>query len=99
MSDQQPSDSKLTRTKRQWADQGKFLTGRVTRPETDRLPPGQHLVTNWPVLDLGQQPVIRHEPWRLEVKGVLALRSEAARMSRASVSGRAASRTRPIEAQ
>ena len=69
MSDQQPSDSKLTRTKRQWADQGKFLTGRVTRPETDRLPPGQHLVTNWPVLDLGQQPVIRRETWRLDVKG------------------------------
>ena len=36
-------ESKLTRTKRQWADQGKFLTGRIARPETDRLPPGQHL--------------------------------------------------------
>lgn len=62
-------ESKLTRTKRQWADEGRFLTGRITRPETDRLPPGQHLVKNWPVLDLGQQPVIRPESWRLDVKG------------------------------
>ena len=62
-------DSKLTRTKRRWADEGKFLTGRITRPETDRLPPGQHLVKDWPVLDLGQQPVIRPESWRLDVKG------------------------------
>ncbi len=37
----------------------KFLTGRVTRPEEgDRLPPGQHLVRDWPVLDLGVQPRI-----------------------------------------
>ena len=62
-------DSKLTRTKRRWADEGKFLTGRIAPPETDRLPPGQHLVKDWPVLDLGQQPVIRPESWRLDVKG------------------------------
>ena len=49
--DNLPEDSKLTLTKRKWAQAGKFLTGRVTRPDTDRLPPGQHLVKNWPVLD------------------------------------------------
>ncbi|MCV3736495.1 sulfite oxidase-like oxidoreductase [Rhizobium sp. TRM96647] len=66
-------ESKLTRTKRGWAEQGKFLTGRIARPQSgrlpDRLPPGQHLVRNWPVLDLGQQPVIRPESWRLDIVG------------------------------
>jgi DMSO/TMAO reductase YedYZ molybdopterin-dependent catalytic subunit len=66
-----PSDSKLTTSKRRWATQGKFLTGRVSRPEADRLPPGQHLVRNWPVLDLGQQPMISNDSWRLEVQGLV----------------------------
>ena len=62
-------ETKLTVSKRRWAEQSKFLTGRMTRPEADRLPPGQHLVKNWPVLDLGQQPVIRPETWRLDIRG------------------------------
>ncbi|TCK31755.1 DMSO/TMAO reductase YedYZ molybdopterin-dependent catalytic subunit [Ancylobacter aquaticus] len=64
-----PADSKLTRTKRAWARQGKFLTGRITRPEEQRLPPGQHLVRDWPVLDLGTQPRIALDHWRLDVTG------------------------------
>lgn len=64
-----PADSKLTRTKRDWARQGKFLTGRLTRPEEQRLPPGQHLVRDWPVLDLGMQPRISLDHWRLDVTG------------------------------
>ncbi|AXV16378.1 sulfite oxidase-like oxidoreductase [Neorhizobium sp. SOG26] len=71
LDDGQPEDSKLTRTKRQWAEQGKFLTGRITRPETDRLPPGQHLVKNWPVLDLGQQPRVPTTQWKLDVRGLV----------------------------
>jgi len=69
--DIQPEDSKLTITKRKWAEQGKFLTGRISRPETERLPPGQHLVKNWPVLDLGQQPGISTAQWRLDVRGLV----------------------------
>jgi len=69
--DQIPDDSKLTTSKRRWAAEGKFLTGRVSRPETERLPPGQHLVKNWPVLDLGQQPIITIDSWRLEVGGLV----------------------------
>jgi DMSO/TMAO reductase YedYZ molybdopterin-dependent catalytic subunit len=71
MADDTPAqqDSKLTITKRKWADEGKFLTGRHARPETDRLPPGQHLVKNWPVLDLGQQPSVSTAQWKLEVHG------------------------------
>jgi DMSO/TMAO reductase YedYZ molybdopterin-dependent catalytic subunit len=72
MSDEQiPADSKLTTSKRRWATEGKFLTGRIGRPEADRLPPGQHLVKNWPVLDLGQQPVVSTDSWRLEVCGLV----------------------------
>ncbi|MFB2565121.1 sulfite oxidase-like oxidoreductase [Rhizobium sp. IMFF44] len=67
--DQIPADSKLTTSKRRWAAEGKFLTGRISRPETERLPPGQHLVKNWPVLDLGVQPQISLSNWRLDVIG------------------------------
>lgn len=66
-----PDDSKLTRSKQRWASEGKFLTGHIARPEEERLPPGQHLVTNWPVLDLGRQPDIAKERWRLEISGMV----------------------------
>jgi DMSO/TMAO reductase YedYZ molybdopterin-dependent catalytic subunit len=68
---QASDDSKLTRTKRAWARDGKFLTGKISRPETDRLPPGQHLVKNWPVLDLGIQPQVPLSTWRLDVTGAV----------------------------
>jgi len=69
--DQIPEESKLTTSKRRWAVEGKFLTGRISRPETERLPPGQHLVKNWPVLDLGQQPIVSVDSWKLEVRGLV----------------------------
>ena len=68
MTDESP-ETKLTLSKRRWAEQGKFLTGKISRPDTDRLPPGQHLVTNWPVLDLGQQPLITASEWTLQIVG------------------------------
>lgn len=66
-----PDDSKLTRTKQKWAREGKFLTGRITRPEEERLPPGQHLVKDWPVLDLGLQPEIATANWTLDIDGAV----------------------------
>ena len=66
-----PDDSKLTATKRRWARDRKFITGRITRPETDRLPPGQHLTKDWPVLDLGQTPSVPLHHWRLDVTGAV----------------------------
>jgi DMSO/TMAO reductase YedYZ molybdopterin-dependent catalytic subunit len=63
--------TKLTRTKQRWAAEGRFLTGRTARPETERLPPGQHLVTDWPVLDLGQQPDVEKEDWKLKIFGAV----------------------------
>ncbi|MBP0579424.1 sulfite oxidase-like oxidoreductase [Labrys sp. LIt4] len=66
-----PADSKLTRTKQLWAQAGKFLTGRPSRPESDRLPPGQHLVRDWPVLDLGLLPSIDKARWQLDIFGAV----------------------------
>ena len=63
--------TKLTASKQRWAQEGRFLTGHTARPEAERLPPGQHLVTNWPVLDLGMHPDIPVSRWRLEVFGAV----------------------------
>ena len=71
MSDDLPDDSKLTRTKAKWAAEGRFLTGRQSRADEERLPPGQHLVKNWPVLDLGIEPPIDLRAWRLDVDGLV----------------------------
>jgi DMSO/TMAO reductase YedYZ molybdopterin-dependent catalytic subunit len=71
MTDETPSDSKLTRTKEKWAREGRFLTGKITRPEDQRLPPGQHLTKDWPVLDLGVVPPVSRERWRLDVYGAV----------------------------
>jgi len=65
------TSSKLTTSKRRWAQEGRFLTGRHARPDADRLPPGQHLVRDWPVLDLGQQPAIAPDDWRLLIGGAV----------------------------
>ena len=67
----EPSESKLTRTKQRWAREGRFLTGKVARPDEQRLPPGQHLTNDWPVLDLGLTPEIPRERWRLDVYGAV----------------------------
>src|SRR6478609_7752115 len=66
-----PPESKLTRTKQRWAQQGRFLTGKIARPEEQRLPPGQHLTRDWPVLDLGVVPPVSRERWRLDVYGAV----------------------------
>ncbi|SFI38399.1 sulfite oxidase-like oxidoreductase [Bradyrhizobium sp. cf659] len=69
--DNEPPDSKLTRTKEKWAREGRFLTGKITRPEDQRLPPGQHITKDWPVLDLGVVPPVSRERWRLDVYGAI----------------------------
>ena len=71
MTDDTPPPSKLTLTKQKWAEQGRGLTGHVSRPDTERLPPGQHLVRDWPVLDLGLTPRVTPEKWRLRVHGAV----------------------------
>jgi DMSO/TMAO reductase YedYZ molybdopterin-dependent catalytic subunit len=44
-------------------------TGATNRHGMPRVPVGQHEVTSWPVLDLGQQPDVPTSAWTLEVAG------------------------------
>jgi DMSO/TMAO reductase YedYZ molybdopterin-dependent catalytic subunit len=68
-----PGREKLVARKQEWAREGRLLTGAHADPET-RLPPGQRLVTDFPVLDLGVQPAIGRDKWRLRVDGLVANR-------------------------
>jgi DMSO/TMAO reductase YedYZ molybdopterin-dependent catalytic subunit len=63
---------KLIETKQGWAREGRLLTGQHGDPERDRLPPGQRLVRDWPVLDLGVQPDVDPAKWRLRIEGLVA---------------------------
>ncbi len=76
MADEQPGllgrlKGKLIDSKKRWADEGRLLTGTADPRRVQRLPPGQRLVTNWPVLDLGVQPDIPTSAWRLTVDGLV----------------------------
>lgn len=62
---------KLVRSKQEWAKEGRLLTGRPDLGHANRLPPGQKEVKNWPVLDLGVQPDLRAEAWRLQIGGLV----------------------------
>jgi DMSO/TMAO reductase YedYZ molybdopterin-dependent catalytic subunit len=62
---------KLIETKQEWARDGRLLTGQTADPERDRLPPGQTLVKDWPVLDLGQQPDVPEMKFRLDLDGAV----------------------------
>jgi len=44
-------------------------SGPANRHGMPKLPVGQHEVKNWPVLDLGEQPDVSLETWKLEVAG------------------------------
>lgn len=62
---------KLIGSKEQWARDGRALTGEAATPVKDRLPPGQRLVTDWPVLDLGVTPNLATEEWSLTIGGAV----------------------------
>jgi DMSO/TMAO reductase YedYZ molybdopterin-dependent catalytic subunit len=46
-------------------------TGQPNRHGMPQLPVGQHVVRNWPVLDLGDVPEISLDEWRLELGGLI----------------------------
>ncbi|MGV3774987.1 MAG: sulfite oxidase-like oxidoreductase [Verrucomicrobiales bacterium] len=54
--------------KERWARKMAGKEPKIVRSE-DRLPPGQKLVTNFPVLDLGLQPEVPIEDWKLKIHG------------------------------
>jgi DMSO/TMAO reductase YedYZ molybdopterin-dependent catalytic subunit len=55
----------------QFAGRAPEGTGPANRHGMPQLPPGQHGVKNWPVLDLGDMPDISTDAWRLEVTGLV----------------------------
>jgi DMSO/TMAO reductase YedYZ molybdopterin-dependent catalytic subunit len=66
------TNSKLIEAKRAWARQGRLLTGATADPARDRLPPGQKLVRDWPLLDLGAEPNVTPQRFRLDIGGAVA---------------------------
>jgi len=62
---------KLIASKERWAREGRLLTGSPDLQHKNRLPPGQREVKNWPVLDLGAQPNIPKDQWRLFINGAV----------------------------
>lgn len=66
------SNARYIEAKENWAAKQKArgVTSRATA-SAERLPPGQKLTTGFPVLDLGVQPEIASEDWRLAVNGAV----------------------------
>jgi len=62
---------KLVAAKERWAEEGRLLTGEAGDPARDRLPPGQTLALDYPVLDLGIQPHVPLSAMRLDVDGLV----------------------------
>src|SRR5690606_13472086 len=62
---------RLIRSKERTAAEGRHITGSPDRGHERRLPPGQHLVEKWPVLDLGIQPEVPLDEWRLVIDGAI----------------------------
>ncbi len=62
----QPNE-KIIQGKERLAAVGRLKPKRA--PTGPRLPPGQHEVKDWPVLDLGIQPDIPLDQWRLNIEG------------------------------
>lgn len=49
-----------------------FSCREVDEPQDERVPPGQHVVNNFPVLDLGFKPEIVLAEWALAIDGLVA---------------------------
>lgn len=68
-------NERLIAKKLQWAQgrRGLLEEGvmRDQRTRQSRLPPGQHVVKGWPVLDLGIRPDIQIDHWTLSVDGLV----------------------------
>jgi DMSO/TMAO reductase YedYZ molybdopterin-dependent catalytic subunit len=81
MSDREPHDEpdkeaihqKLLEAKLRWARERRLITGKTDEVRENRLPPGQQEVKNWPVLDLGIQPDVPKEDWKLTIDGLVAM--------------------------
>ncbi len=68
-------NERLIAKKVEWAQAKRGLledgVAQDQRTRHDRLPPGQHKVSNWPVLDLGIHPDLPLDKWTLTVGGLV----------------------------
>lgn len=64
----EPVNEAFIAAKERWARKMAGQEKRQVRSE-DRLPPGQRLVTNFPVLDLGVRPGVPLDKWELKIHG------------------------------
>ncbi len=71
MTDEPEVKPKLLAAKQAWARDGRLLTGTTGDPAQDRLPPGQRLTTDWPILDLGNQPDVTPAKFCLDIDGIV----------------------------
>jgi len=62
---------KLIAAKQRWARDGRLLIGQPDPGHQRRLPPGQHVVKDWPVLDLGVVPNLSTRDWAFSVGGMV----------------------------
>ena len=60
---------KLVEKKERDAAEQRHITGQHADPRQQRLPPGQHLVEKWPILDLGVTPNVPKDAFTLDVAG------------------------------
>ncbi|MEP7078110.1 MAG: molybdopterin-dependent oxidoreductase, partial [Chthoniobacterales bacterium] len=67
MTEPQPS---FIERKERWARKMSGKARPAVRSE-ERLPPGQHLTSGFPVLDLGLRPEVPLEQWRLALTGLV----------------------------
>ncbi len=65
-----PPPTKLTATKTTWAENRRGMVSAASGPS--RLPPGQHLTSGLPILDLGTQPNLVPRDWSLTTGGLVA---------------------------
>lgn len=65
-----PSRAKLVAAKEAWVEERREIVSR-DGAGNPRRPPGQDLTTDWPVLDLGHQPLIDLRDWKLTVGGLV----------------------------
>ncbi len=74
MSNNEPirSRQKLIDRKTIWAEEGHLIV--PTPNKLSRLPPGQQLTQDWPVLDLGNQPNLLAKDWRMTAGGLVERR-------------------------
>lgn len=62
---------KALQQKQQWEGEMPMGEGKLNRDGNPKVPPGQRVTENWPVLDLGFQPELDEITWNLTVSGLV----------------------------